>query len=260
MLAPTPLLTATPRSRISPAFLVSPDPTLALPSSLSLSLLRFPRPSTALYPSFPSPCSSFPPSLLSVSSSIFNPLPRPTPPSPPFSQIWDLQTASCVFTLTGHTHTVRALCSLEGGMRVASGSDDRTVRVWDVRQGKQTVILQRHSLPVRAVCSLDALEQLVSASEDKTVRVWDHKTNRNLLTLKVTSFLPPTLPAYLPSTKAHLGGGQMCSLVTCCPHRARCSPPLPFSGEGSLPLLVWWITKELRVEDGANTTNMQGHL
>ena len=46
-------------------------------------------------------------------------------------RVWDVATGECVRTLKGHTSIVWDVRDLGGG-RMASGSNDGTVRVWDV--------------------------------------------------------------------------------------------------------------------------------
>ena len=45
-------------------------------------------------------------------------------------RVWDVATKECVATLEGHTDFVYAVCGLGDGSRIASGSNDNTVRVW----------------------------------------------------------------------------------------------------------------------------------
>ena len=66
---------------------------------------------------------------------------------------------------------MRSVCSLGDG-RLASGSNDRTVRVW-AATGECVVTLEGHTSTryVRSVCSLGD-GRLASGSDDSTVRVW----------------------------------------------------------------------------------------
>ncbi|KAF5375484.1 hypothetical protein D9757_009955 [Collybiopsis confluens] len=61
--------------------------------------------------------------------------------------------------------------------RVASGSDDKTVRVWDATTGIQVgESLQGHVCFVNSVAFSPDGTKIVSASDDKTVRIWDATT------------------------------------------------------------------------------------
>lgn len=78
--------------------------------------------------------------------------------------------------LTGHTRVAYALQPLPDGT-LASGSDDKTIRVWDVTAGQCLRVLTGHTNWVRGLTlawlaedSDDAV--LVSVSEDASARVW----------------------------------------------------------------------------------------
>jgi WD40 repeat protein len=76
-----------------------------------------------------------------------------------------------------------AVCSVSfspDGKRVASGSDDGTVRVWDLATG-QAVVLKGHKHVVSQVCFSPDGKRLASASWDKTVRIWDLATSRAVM-------------------------------------------------------------------------------
>ena len=82
--------------------------------------------------------------------------------------------------LEGHEDWVRAVCPLTvaGQPLLASGGDDRTVRIWDPATGTQRAVLEGHQGRVRAVCPLTVAGQplLASGSGDGTVRIWDPAT------------------------------------------------------------------------------------
>ena len=90
--------------------------------------------------------------------------------------VWDAPTVGAVEVLEGHEAFVRSLCWSPDGSRLASASDDGTVRVWDAFTGKAVHVLEGHSDWVNSVCWSPDGSRLASASEDKTVRVWDAST------------------------------------------------------------------------------------
>ena len=77
---------------------------------------------------------------------------------------------------------MRALTVFEdpatGGLRLASGSDDRSVRVWDLAAGGAALfVLKGHTSWVSALTAFadpaTGETRLASGSWDKTLRVWD---------------------------------------------------------------------------------------
>jgi len=70
------------------------------------------------------------------------------------------------------------------GDRVASASEDRTVRVWDTRTGQGVVTLPGHAGAVTAVAFSPDGQRIASACEDGSVRVWDAATGQEALTLR----------------------------------------------------------------------------
>ncbi|ORY02795.1 WD40 repeat-like protein [Basidiobolus meristosporus CBS 931.73] len=98
-------------------------------------------------------------------------------------------------TLTGHTHSVRAIAGL--GNLVVSGSYDTTVRVWNYMTGENIWRMVGHTQKVYSRC--------MSGSMDCTVRVWSLENGTCLHVLEGHSSLVGLLnltPEYLVSAAA----------------------------------------------------------
>jgi F-box and WD-40 domain protein CDC4 len=84
-------------------------------------------------------------------------------------RVWDIVTGEPVWTLQGHSSTIRCLKVLDGRPIAISGSRDFTLRVWDINRGRMLRVLEGHEQSVR--CLEVAGNQVVSGSYDYTCRV-----------------------------------------------------------------------------------------
>jgi WD40 repeat protein len=78
--------------------------------------------------------------------------------------------------LAGHVGAVRSLATSPDGRRVASSSDDASVRIWDLASGEELLCLRGHTGPVHCVTFSADGQAVVSAGTDGTVRIWDIET------------------------------------------------------------------------------------
>ena len=99
---------------------------------------------------------------------------------PPMTENW----SACLQTLEGHSGSVTSVTFSHDSTRLASASDDKTVKVWDAVSGACLQTLQGHSSYVMSVAFSHNSTRLASASEDKTVKVWDAASGACLQTLQ----------------------------------------------------------------------------
>ena len=88
----------------------------------------------------------------------------------------------CLKTLRGHTSCLNCLQMLPTG-QLASGSDDKTIKIWDTTTATCLKTLQGHT---RSIWCLQMLPsgQLASGSGDKTIKIWNSTAGTCLKTLQ----------------------------------------------------------------------------
>jgi WD40 repeat protein len=89
----------------------------------------------------------------------------------PVVDVWDAR-GHRVAALPGHTATVTDLAFSADGSRLATSSEDGTVRVWDPASGEELVVLRGHDAVVGSVAFSPDGTQLASVAADGLVRVW----------------------------------------------------------------------------------------
>ncbi|KAJ6439024.1 Vegetative incompatibility protein HET-E-1 [Purpureocillium lavendulum] len=85
---------------------------------------------------------------------------------------WD----ACLVTLEGHGDSVNTVAFSSDGLRLASTSDDGTVKIWDATTGHCRETFRGYGDEVHSVAFSSNGLRLASTSDDGTVKIWDATT------------------------------------------------------------------------------------
>ena len=87
-------------------------------------------------------------------------------------ELWEWPSGRHHRTLAGHSGAVTEAVFSPDGSRLATASNDGTIRLWDRAGGEQLLVLRGHDGPVVSVGFSPDGRRLASAGVDGTVRVW----------------------------------------------------------------------------------------
>jgi WD40 repeat protein/serine/threonine protein kinase len=106
----------------------------------------------------------------------------------------------------GHQGGVRVVAVSPDGTTVASGSEDRSIRLWDLATGQVRAVLVGHAYPIRSLSfSPDGHTLASSCHDDGEIRLWETATGKE----RTRFILGPKLESILftPDGKKVIAGG-----------------------------------------------------
>ena len=98
---------------------------------------------------------------------------------------WYWLSLESIPTLTGHTGEVNSVAFSPDGEKIASGSDDRTVKIWSLNRQQELRTIKGHLDWIYSVAIGSDSKTLISGSKDKTIKVWDLNTGKEIRTQPV---------------------------------------------------------------------------
>src|SRR5208282_1508035 len=92
-------------------------------------------------------------------------------------KLWELSNEETTPPV-GHTRKLNTLSVSANGKLLASGADDRTIKIWDMVSGQELYTLAEHTENVKAVAFDPSGERLISGGDDRKLRIWNLKTQK----------------------------------------------------------------------------------
>ena len=93
-------------------------------------------------------------------------------------RLWDVASSKELFVLKGHTNQVMSVAFSPDGKRLATASQDQTVKIWDTQTGQMLITLTHEPPGVRALGLWDVAfspdgRWIAASSQDGTISLWD---------------------------------------------------------------------------------------
>jgi len=99
---------------------------------------------------------------------------------------------------------VWAIAVAPDGSWLATGGEDRAVRIWDMATGRQQATLTGHDGQVWAIAVAPDGSWLATGGEDRTVRIWDMATRQARAQMRLENSIKAG--AWLSANSLAVGG------------------------------------------------------
>jgi WD40 repeat protein len=87
--------------------------------------------------------------------------------------LWNVETGQQLWSFKGHNGVVIALAFSPDGKRLASGSEDKTVKIWDLASGQEILALKESGGMVLSVAFSPDGKRLAAGLQDHSIVIWD---------------------------------------------------------------------------------------
>jgi eukaryotic-like serine/threonine-protein kinase len=95
-------------------------------------------------------------------------------------RVWDAATGRLLLAFPAHTNHVNAVAYSPDGSRIASASNDQTVKLWEATTGREILTLRGQNAGVLALAFSPDGQRLATGSIDRTVKIWEAPRDGNL--------------------------------------------------------------------------------
>jgi WD40 repeat protein len=89
-------------------------------------------------------------------------------------KIWDVPTGQIVYSLSGHSDSIRSLLAISDEILVSAGSDGRVI-FWDLRSGSQVATVLHGTTPVERLCGFPSGAMFYSIGGGQA-KLWDTRS------------------------------------------------------------------------------------
>jgi COMPASS component SWD3 len=99
------------------------------------------------------------------------------------NQVKTTNNSKAILTLSGHTAPVRTVAISPDGQSLASGGDDKTIRLWNLKTGQLLRTITGHPDGIKSLVFSPDGKILVSSGDAGNVRVWNVQTGQLIRSL-----------------------------------------------------------------------------